>query len=126
MIVFDTEQLLCCDVDHTLLMWGTPYTKDRSNRVSFFDPYAGKSVFVAVNTANLKILNDRLIRGAKFIVWSQSGWQWAKACMESLGLDDNPNIIVTSKPIGYLDDKASTLWMGDQINLDMNDAYGVR
>ncbi len=46
--------------------------------------------------------------------------------MEALGYQGYSNIIVTSKPIGYIDDKACHLWMGDHVNLDMNDAYGVR
>lgn len=126
MIVLETEQLLCVDIDNTLLMWGTAYEHDRTKRCAFVDPYNGNVSYVNVNSANLKIFKDRLKRGAKFIVWSQSGWQWAKACMESLSLNDNENIIVTSKPIAYLDDKPCQEWMGDRVNLDMNDAYGVK
>jgi hypothetical protein len=125
MIVFGTEQLLCCDIDGTLLMWGKEYQR-AGNKTVFIDPYTDKQVSVTVNRANFKVFKDRLTRGAKFIVWSQSGFPWAKACMEALGFQDNPNIIVTSKPIAYIDDKECSKWMGDHVNLDMNDAYGIK
>jgi hypothetical protein len=126
MRVLNTEQLLCCDVDGTLLMWGTEWCNDREKRAFFTDPYNGNVATVNINTANLKIVRDRLARGATIMVWSQSGWQWAKACVEALGLEDEEKVVVTTKPLAYIDDKTCEKWMGDHINLDMNDAYGVK
>lgn len=119
MNVIQSEQILPCDIDFTLLMWGKIKKGDKV--VSFLDPYTGEQKLVKVNLPNLKVVTSRLARGATVLVWSASGYKWARAALKALKLD-HKNIYVLSKPIGYVDDKPSTQWMGEQIYLD--EQYG--
>ncbi len=116
-----SEQLICCDIDYTLLMWGSRNKGSRS--VRFKDPYEGTIKLVQVHEANLKIVIDRLSRGATILVWSASGHKWATAALAALGVSHR-NIIIASKPIAYIDDKPASAWMGEQVFLPVDSTWG--
>ncbi len=121
MTIIESEQVLGCDIDQTLLMWGVDYVGHKT--VSFYDPYEKAYKVVVIHQANIKVLVDRLERGATFLVWSASGFAWAKEALKALGIRHH-NIIVLSKPIGYLDDKKCSDWMGEQIFLPLDSKWG--
>lgn len=120
MIVINSEQRIDSDIDETLLMWN----EKTNSTVQFRNPYTGGLVDVSVNSANLEVLKGRLARGATVVLHSASGYKWAAAAAVALGLDNNPNIIVMSKPVAYIDDKPCEKWMGDHIYLKPDDRYG--
>lgn len=125
MHVNESEQVICVDIDDTVVVWGNIRDVDPlTHRIAQInDPYTGKQVVLRVHEPHLKIVESRLARGATLIVWSASGYQWAKAVLEALGLD-NKNIHVFSKPIAYVDDKKANEWMGEHIYLHPDSSYG--
>ena len=120
MKIIASEQILYVDVDYTLLIWSA----DLQSGSPFYDPYEEKFKKVKIHYPHLEIVKDRLKRGATIILHSQSGYEWAASAARCLGLDKEEKVIVMSKPIGYIDDKPCEKWMGDHINLDINDPYG--
>lgn len=121
MKILATEQLIFCDVDETLILWGK--IKKHHKAIAYTCPYTKAQLMVRVHEPNLAIVKERLARGATIIVWSASGWKKAAAITKALNLS-HPKLIVTSKPVGYLDDKPCESWMGQQIYLDPDSHYG--
>lgn len=121
MRVLPTEQLIFCDVDETLIAWGK--IKKHHRAIAYTCPYTKAQLMVRVHEPNLAIVRERLSRGATIIVWSASGWKKAAAVCRALNLH-HPKLIVTSKPVGYLDDKPCEDWMGQRIYLDPDSHYG--
>lgn len=120
--LIDTEILMVCDIDHTLLEWGL--SDDLVTRyVTFDDPYTNEVKEVPVNEGNVRVLTNWLARGATVIVWSRSGMKWANAALIALDIE-HKNIIVAPKPIGYIDDKPCEEWMGEQVYLSPNNPWG--
>lgn len=120
MKIIKSEQVIPCDIDFTLLIWGKIKKGDKV--VLFTDPYTNEQKHVKVHVPNLKVLTTRLARGASVLVWSASGYRWAVAALKALKLDHD-SLYVCSKPIGYIDDKPCQAWMGEQIYLDENNAW---
>lgn len=120
MTVLETEQLITCDIDETLISWEQP----AGNRITFRCPYTGDLLYVTPMYANIKVLTNHLARGTKVLVWSRSGYKWAVAALQALRIDHD-NIIVASKPIGYIDDKPCQEWMGEQVYLPIDKKWGI-
>lgn len=124
MIEIDTEYLLTCDVDETLIGWDKVGNLRLTTKgVDFIDPYDGFTKQVIPQNANIKILKNHLERGATVIVWSKSGYKWAKAALKAVNIN-HPRIFISPKPIGYIDDKPCQEWMGERIFLPPGDPYG--
>lgn len=121
MTIIESEQIIPCDIDSTLLMWGHEMSGGRY--VWFTDPYEEIDKRVLVNTANLKVFEDRLVRGATILVWSASGYLWSKAAMNALNIN-HKNVVILGKPVGYIDDKPCQDWMGPRIFLAPDDKWG--
>ena len=121
MKVIQSEQLLCVDVDDTLIMHKKAKKNDKV--VCFTDPYDGSQHYVVVHKAHVKILRDRKRRGATIVVWSQSGYQWAKAVVEALELQKYVDY-VASKPVAIMDDKPASDWLAERIYLNPDSLYG--
>lgn len=121
MKIISSEQIIPCDIDGTILIWG--HIGQTLKQVQFYDPYEGCFKSVGVNEANLKVLKDRLTRGATVFAWSASGFEWAASAMRAIKLE-HKNLIICSKPVGYIDDKPCQDWMGPQIFLQPDDRWG--
>lgn len=121
MQVIKNEQVICIDVDDTLVLHKANVVGDST--VLFKDPYDDSIRKLVVHEPHVKILRDRKARGATIIVWSQSGYQWAEAIVRALGLEDCVDF-VASKPIAYIDDKPVQDWMAERIYLDPASNYG--
>ncbi len=122
MITIKSEQVLCCDVDFTLLMHGKIKKGDKV--VQFTDPETGEQKYISVHVPNLKVVTNRLSRGAVIWLWSASGHAWATAAAKALGLHGKKNLVISSKPIAYIDDKPCQEFMGERIWLPVDSAWG--
>lgn len=121
MQVIKNEQVICIDVDDTLVLHKRVEAGDTV--VSFKDPYDGTARQLVVHMPHAKILRDRKARGATIVVWSQSGWAWAEAIVAAMGLQACVDF-VASKPIAYIDDKPVEQWMAERIYLEPGSNYG--
>lgn len=121
MQVIKSEQVICVDIDDTLVLHkrGAP----RDVIVNFIDPYDGTERFLVMHEPHVKILKDRKARGAVIVVWSQSGYAWAETVIKAMGLEPYVDFIM-SKPIAYIDDKPVTEWMAERIYLQPDSNYG--
>ncbi len=123
MKVNKSEQVICVDIDDTLIIWGE-FDKSKHKFIIVVDPHTGKHLELRVHEPHLKIIESRLVRGALLIVWSAGGYAWAEAVLQGLYLQYNESIHVYSKPIAYVDDKKANEWMGDHIYLHPDSTYG--
>jgi predicted phosphatase len=121
MLIIKSEQVICVDIDETLIMHKKAKKKDLV--VNFTDPYDGTLRYVVVHKPHVKILKDRKRRGATIIVWSQSGYQWAVAVVKALQLQDYVDF-VASKPVAIIDDKPASDWLAERIYLPHDSLYG--
>lgn len=121
MNIIATEQLLALDIDETIVIWGK--VKKGQKAINYTCPYTGKQLMVRVHEPNLAIVMERLARGATILAWSASGYQKAVAVLKALNIS-HERLFVTSKPVGYLDDKPCESWMGQRIWLDPDCHYG--
>lgn len=121
MKVIKSEQVICIDIDDTLVMHRKPGPNDMV--LTFVDPYDGTARTLVKHQPHIKILRDRKARGATIVVWSQSGYQWAEAIVRALALDDVVDFVL-SKPVAYIDDKPVEEWMAERIYLPFDSNYG--
>lgn len=119
MKVIESEILIPCDIDGTLLLWGIT----SGETVLFYDPYECVHKRVGINESNLRIAKNWLSRGATLQVWSRSGYKWAQNALKAIGLEHH-NILISSKPLAYIDDQACDTWMGERVNLQPTDFWG--
>jgi len=120
MRVNKNEQVICVDVDDTLVSWDTTNSTDL---ITVVCPNTGCNERLAPHRPHIKIVQNRLGRGALIIVWSAGGYAWAEAVVKALGLE-HENLHIYSKPIAYVDDKKSEEWMGEHIYLKPDSPYG--
>jgi hypothetical protein len=105
------------DVDKTLVFW-TPEGQKRhvlSRKVDYY----GEDVYVIPHKEHCQLVRAMLARGRNVIVWSGNGHSWAENVINMLhAIGELPNIddiIVMSKPVGYVDDMPCDTWMGNRI-----------
>jgi hypothetical protein len=117
MKIIKTENPLPVDVDDTLILYTAPEGQEE-DYIYVIDPYEEEEVKVKVwpHKPHIKILKDKKSRRSKIIVWSQSGYEWAAAVIEALGLEDYIDYVMC-KPKEYMDDLDSSAWMGSRIYL---------
>lgn len=121
-IIIKSEQVLPVDIDGTLIIWGKVRKGDKALRYTC--PYTNQQMTVRIHLPNVAIVKERLARGATILAWSASGYAKAKAVLTALEID-SPNLIILSKPIGYMDDIECSEWMGKRIFLDEDCKYGA-
>lgn len=123
MTVIKSEQLICVDVDDSLLLWNSPARLSASkDAVDFSNPYTGMRHRVAVHMPHVLVVRQRLQRGATIVLWSASGWQWAEAAAIACNINGE-NLIIASKPSFYIDDKSAENWMGKPMYMDPDDLW---
>jgi len=121
MKVISSEQIICVDVDQTLVLHKKLKKKDKIVIVT--DPYDNAQRYLAVHIPHVKILKDRKARGAVIVVWSQSGYKWAESVVKALKLEPYVDFVL-SKPIAYIDDLPVQTWLAERIYLDPDSHYG--
>jgi hypothetical protein len=120
--VIKSEQLICVDVDDTLLLWNAPIFDQTNSMIPFENPYNGGTYMVAAHWPHITVVKQRLARGATIILWSASGFAWAKAAAEACGISGE-NLICASKPSFYIDDKPASAWMGEPMFMNPKDMW---
>ena len=101
------------DVDATLVFW-IPIGKEPPPEALAVE-YYGETVYVVPHEEHVRLLKSSLARGRNIVVWSGNGFQWAENVLKALGFGDADNILVMSKPAGYVDDLPCTEWMGNRV-----------
>lgn len=106
-MVTNKKDVVCCDVDGTLIKW-LPDCKDKYVSAIYLDFYGTKKAVkeIKVHTEFLKSLKAR---GYFIRVHSGNGAEWAEQVVNALGLKDYVDSIET-KPVKFIDDKPMENW----------------
>jgi|ERR1019366_275061 FMN phosphatase YigB (HAD superfamily) len=112
MIVFKTDQVMCYDIDDTIIMWNL---EDKSKNIPIEDAYI-KGVFnyVTPNENHIDLMKKHKARGMTIIVWSAGGVEHAESVIKALKLEEFVDAVF-SKPSGYVDDLDVSEWIGRRI-----------
>jgi hypothetical protein len=118
-----SEQVICCDIDDTIVLWNPEAPGDK---IEIPCPHSLHGHFdLKTHEPHIRLVKERLARGAVMIVWSAGGWAWADSVFEALGID-HENIHIYSKPYAYIDDSECQNWMGDRIYLPADSHWRIR
>jgi hypothetical protein len=123
MIVTKSENIKPFDVDGCLVSYDYAPKKGYAF-ADVIDPVTQKYIRVRVNQAMVRLLKEEFQRGSYVIVWSRSGWEWARNVVLALGVEDYV-MQVLSKPIVYFDDSPVNKWLRDRIFLEPDTKYKV-
>lgn len=107
MVVETNENIVCFDVDDTLVIWTIP--PGREKECILFDSF-GVPEWLLPHKHHIKLLKQFKARGQKVIVWSQGGAQWAEAVVKTLKLEDYVDVVM-AKPKWVIDDLPAATWM---------------
>lgn len=102
----DKEQVVCFDVDDTLVMWG--FTPSESSVT--FNNY-GFPQNLEPHKVHIEALKAHKAKGDFVIVWSAGGYAWAQEVVDTLQLNDYVDLVI-AKPRWYYDDLPSSEWLG--------------
>lgn len=101
MHVIEDENVVCFDVDDTLVLWHAEcYTSDK---IQILCPYGGDYNLLKPHKAHIDLLKKYKGRGLKVVVWSAGGYKWAEAVVKALKLEEFVDYIMT-KPSKIVDD----------------------
>jgi FMN phosphatase YigB (HAD superfamily) len=106
MEIDDNENVVCFDVDDTLVMWDVPSGRERE--CILFDNF-GFAEWLLPHYAHIKLLKQFKVRGQRVIVWSQGGPKWAAEVVKRLGLENWVDRVM-SKPKWIVDDLPASAW----------------
>jgi len=121
MIVTKYENVRPIDVDGCLIYCVKDKTKPYVP-VDVIDPVTKRYIRQGVNTNMVRLLREEHHRGGYIIVWSRSGWEWARNVVQALGLEKYVHE-VKSKPIAYFDDTPVKKWMTDRVYIGPDEMY---
>lgn len=116
MIEFENEYVVACDVDDTLVMWEDNFNQPHEGAIEFIDPYDGSKNYLKPHMKHVNLLKKYKGRGMCVMVWSAAGVKWAKAVVNTLGLQDYVDLVIT-KPSKYIDDLDASQILGNRIYL---------
>lgn len=115
MFVLDNENIVCFDVDDTLVMWNIPI--GREHEAIIFDNF-GYSERLLPHYKHIELLKQFKVRGQYVVVWSQGGYKWASEVVKKLGLEDYVDCVMP-KPKWIVDDLPPSAWTKrSYLNLD--------
>lgn len=116
MIELNNEYVVAFDIDDTLVLWSDTYSQPGDNKIAFLDPYDGSTNYLTPHKKHIALLKKYKGRGMCVIVWSAAGTQWAKSVINTLGLADYIDVVMT-KPSKYVDDLQAQEILGSRIYL---------
>ncbi len=122
MQIIQSEAIRPFDVDGTLILTKTLQDPPGSRYVEVYDKVEDKRIVVRVHEPNVRLLLEELSRGSHVIVWSRSGYEWAKAVLDAMNID-HERLLVMSKPLVYFDDMEVTEWLKDRVFLSPDAPY---
>lgn len=103
MITIESDKIIFFDVDETLVQ--------QHPGANLEIVCNGYKTLVKAIPENVNRIHYHKARGQTIIVWSNSGYKWAQAVIEALGLTKEVDMVM-SKPWGYYDDLDSSKWLG--------------
>lgn len=106
MIITENDNIVCYDVDETLVMWSWPPEYD--GQAVEFDNFGFKTMLLP-HQPHIDLLKQFKARGHYVIVWSQGGYQWAAEIVKKLGLESYVDEVKT-KPKWLVDDLPPQAW----------------
>lgn len=103
MQVVSSDKVIFFDVDETLVQ--------EHPGASLEVVCEGHKTLVKPLLENINRIHYHKARGQTIVVWSNSGYKWALAVVEALGLTKQVDLVI-SKPWCYYDDLDSSKWLG--------------
>lgn len=107
MKITENDNVVCFDVDDTLVMWSWP--EKFNDDVITFNNF-GHDVQLVPHKKHIELMKQFKARGHYVIVWSQGGYEWAKAVCETLQIERFVDEVKT-KPKWIVDDLPPSVWM---------------
>lgn len=121
MKIVKNENIRPFDCDSTLIYPNSPENESLPTTL-VFDPVEEHYISLRFNPNMVRLLKEEHQRGSYIIVWSRSGWEWARNV--AIALDLQPYIHrVMSKPIAYFDDQPVETWMKDRVYIAPDVVY---
>jgi len=107
-IEIQNEFIVCFDVDETLVLWPenhgfASHTQPSEGSIAIRDPYDGSTNHLVPYKKHIDLLKKYKGRGMCVVVWSAGGVLWAKSVVNTLGLADYVDLVMT-KPSKLVDD----------------------
>lgn len=126
MIVLPSDQTVFCDVDDTLVLWSP--TQEQSDSSGIWIECPGSYALIdgelvtspswkqklVPHSKHVEQLKQHKARGHTVVVWSAGGWEWARAVVEALGLQQYVDLVI-SKPTWCYDDLPPNEYMPKSI-----------
>jgi FMN phosphatase YigB (HAD superfamily) len=103
----DSDNVVCFDVDDTLVIWKVPPGMEEQCRE--FTNY-GVTERLLPHEKHIKLLKEFKFRGHTVIVWSQGGFEWAREVVRMLELEPYVDFCM-SKPKWMVDDLPPSAWV---------------
>lgn len=125
MKVVESERIVFCDCDDTLVMHHKSKETPEVRVINPFDKEYVKdnrTCLLYKNMPMIRLLKEEKQRGAYIIVWSRGGFAWAKAVVEALKLETYVDQVM-SKPLTYMDDKDISEWLKDRVYIGPDVRY---
>lgn len=121
MIKIDSENVVCYDVDDTLVLWDDLFRQPHQDirgehAVPFHDPNDNSTNYLIPHERHVSLLRKHHGRGLFVIVWSAAGVEWANSVIKTLGIEDCVDLVMT-KPSKYVDDLPASEILGSRIYL---------
>lgn len=101
MHVIEDENVVCFDVDDTLVMWNSKCVP--THKIDILCPYSNSFNFLKPHMAHIDLLKKYKGRGLTVVVWSAGGYKWAEAVVKALELEAFVDYVMT-KPSKIVDD----------------------
>lgn len=111
-----SEHLIYFDVDDTLILWTDKFD------VVFECPHTKNMLQAQRHAGHIRLLKEKKIRGWTIVVWSQGGWEYAKAVVQALHLESFVDYVQT-KPQALVDDLNPGIWLPTPLYLDPKKKY---
>jgi hypothetical protein len=106
------------DVDDTLVLYKWPDDRD-SEAMDIGIEGSLMQARVVPHRYHINQLKLHKAWGNGVVVWSRSGYDWAKAVIEALGLTEYVDLVI-AKPFYYYDDKPCCKILGEHRYADDN------
>ncbi len=120
--VVRSENVKPFDVDGTLILHAGVEGHPSFRKITVYDAVEKKNLEFTVHEPMVRLLLEEHHRGSFIIVWSRSGYEWANAVVEALGISDKVNFI-SSKPTAYFDDVPVENWLKERVFLTPDHPY---
>lgn len=122
MKVNSNDNVVCYDVDDTLVMWDDKYREPHKDEITgkeaipFVDPNDNSTNYLIPHQRHIDLLKKHHGRGRHVIVWSGAGVRWAESVIRTLGLEEFVHDVFT-KPSTYVDDLQASEVLGSRVYL---------